>query len=216
MNYTLAVILSFSITIPAVTGWVRSQVIAPAYYPFIILLSCGLTNEIISYLLTRNGHSNAINSNIYALAEGILITLFFFYAGLFNKNRRVFYGLLIYLVLLWITDKLIVSDIFHFSPYYSLSSAFAYVLMSVSMINRLTLVEHQRLVRNSIFIICLCFIFFFTYALLVEIFWLYGLDASRQFRLKVYRIMAYINVGANLVYTFAILWIPRKQEYTML
>jgi hypothetical protein len=216
MNYTLAVILSFSVLIPAVTGWVRFSRIHPAYYPFIILLSCGLLNEILSFLLTRNGHSNAVNSNIYALVEGILVTMFFYKAGLFSRNKNIFYGLIIFLVLLWITDKLIIADLYQFSSYYTLGSAFLFVLMSISMINRLTLVEHQRLTRNSIFIICLCFICFFTYALLVEIFWLYGLDSSRQFRLRVYRIMSFINVGVNLIYTLAVLWIPRKQEYTLL
>ncbi len=216
MKFSLVVILSFSILVPTVTGWVRLSKIRPAYYPFIFLLTCGLANEIVSFLVTRKGGSNAFNSNIYALAEGILITTFFYYAGLFRSNKISFFSILTGLVILWITDKLIIADLYHFSSWYTLGSSLVYVLMSISMINRLILVERQRLNRNSIFIIALCFVFFFTYALLVEIFLLYGTEASRHFLKKVYRIMAYINAGVNLIYTLAILWIPRKQEYTLL
>lgn len=216
MNYTLVVILSFSIAIPAVTGWVRFSRIGPAFYPFLLLLTCGFINEVVSYLLTRNGHSNAVNSNIYALMEGLLITIFFQRMRLFNKFQLFFYLISAFLTCLWITDKLIISNIHQFSSYYSLGASFVYVFMSVSMINRLTLVEQQRLARNSVFIICLSFILFFTYALLVEIFWLYGLTSSGLFRHRVYSIMTCINVGVNLIYTLSILWIPRKQEYTLL
>jgi hypothetical protein len=216
MNFNLIVILSFSIAVPAIAGWVRFSTIRPAFYPFIFLLTCGLVNETTSFVVTRNGGSNAINSNIYALVEGVLITVFFQANGLFRKNRTMVYSILLYLVLLWIIDKMIVADIRRFSGYFTLGASFVYVLMSISMINRMTLVEQQSLAGNSLFVIALCFIFFFTYALLLEIFWLYGLDASRQFRLRVYRIMAYINAGVNLVYTLAVVWIPRKQESTLL
>ena len=145
MNYTLVVILSFTIAIPAFVGWGRLKRIDPAYFPFIAMLTLAFMNETISFFVTRNGHSNAINSNIYALAEGLLITMLFYKIGLFKTKRTLYYSLLIFLVVLWIADKYIISDIQHFSSYYALGSAFIYVLMSVSMINRITLVEHQRI-----------------------------------------------------------------------
>ena len=216
MNYTVAVILSFTIIFPAVAGWVRFNRMDPAFHPFVFLIWCGLANEIISFLVTRNGHSNALNTNLYAVVEGVLITLFFYQQKLFQKDNRIFYSITILLIAGWITDKLIISNIRQWSSYFSILAYFLYVLMSISMLNRLLLVDRQKLVRNSLFVICLAMITFFTYALLVEIFLFYGLASSRSFRLNMYRIMTYINVITNLFYTLAIVWIPLKRESTLL
>ncbi len=216
MNYTLVVIFSFSIAIPAIIGCIRSKQIDTAYYPFIFLLCLGLLNETISYLLTRSGYSNAINANIYSLTEGLLITTFFHKLNLFNKQKKLYVLIISSLVILWALDKFFITSIKEFSSYFSFFASLTYVLMAISMINRLLLVEKKRIVRNGLFLICFGIIVFFTYALLLEIFWYYGLNSSRQFRLKVYRIMTYINLVTNLIYALAILWIPRKREYTLL
>ena len=84
------------------------------------------------------------------------------------------------------------------------------------MINRLILDERSGLIKNSVFLITIGFIVFFTYKILIEIFWVYGLNASRDFRVEVYRIMTYINLAINLIYALAVLWIPKKREYTLL
>lgn len=83
------------------------------------------------------------------------------------------------------------------------------------MINRIIITERKSLIRNPVFIICLAFIIYFTYKVLLEIFWLYGLNSSREFRVEVYNIFKYINLFANLIYALAILWIPRKREYML-
>lgn len=216
MNYTLVVIFSFSIAIPAIIGCIRFRKIDTAYYPFIFLICLGLLNETISFLITRSGYSNAINANIYSLVEGLLITRLFYNLNLLNKPKKVFYFISGFLIILWIVDKFFITSIREFSSYFSFFASLAYVLMAISMINRLLLVEKKRIIRNGLFLICIGIIVFFTYALLLEIFWYYGLNSSRHFRLKVYRIMTYINLLTNLIYALAILWIPRKREYTLL
>ena len=84
------------------------------------------------------------------------------------------------------------------------------------MINRLIPEERGKLVKNSIFLVAIGFIAFYTFNSLIEIFWVYGLNASKDFRAGVYRIMTYINLIVNLIYAIAVLWIPRKREYTLL
>lgn len=88
--------------------------------------------------------------------------------------------------------------------------------MSISLINRIILVEHKKLGKNVLFLICLAFICFFTYALVVEIFTLYGKGVSKEFQVALYRIMSYINVATNIAYAFAISWIPTKQRSILL
>jgi hypothetical protein len=60
------------------------------------------------------------------------------------------------------------------------------------------------------------FIAFFTCKILIEIFWVYGLNSSRDFRVEVYRIMTFINLTVNLIYAITLIWMPAKREYTLL
>jgi hypothetical protein len=87
--------------------------------------------------------------------------------------------------------------------------------MSVTVINRFIFGNIHQILKNALFHIIIAFIAFFTYKTLIEIFWVYGLNASRDFRVAVYRIMTYINLFANIVYTLAVIWMPRKAEYTL-
>ena len=216
MNYNLVELLSYSIAIPALLGLVRFNKVDRAFIPFLILLWVGLSNEIINTIVISSGNSNAINSNIYILAESFLIVLFFKNLNLFGHSRRVLYFIVSALLILWISEIFIISSIRRFSSYFTITTSFVYVLMSISMINRLIVGEIKTLIRNPVFLICIGVVMFFTYALLVEIFWFYGLNSSREFRIQVYRIMTYINLAVNLIYTLAVLWIPKKREYTLL
>lgn len=176
----------------------------------------GSINEIISFFVTRARLSNAINSNIYALGEGILIVYFLYKHKLFEGKKKIFYAAIIFLSAFWLIDKFFIASINEFSSYFSIGASFTYVLMSINMINKLFLVGSKVLLQNAVFLICIGFVVFFTYALLVEVFWFYGLNSSSQFRLRVYRILTYINLGTNLIYAIALLWIPRKREYMLL
>lgn len=216
MNYTLAAIFSFSIGIAGIIGVIRFNKINPIFYPFIFLIWLGLVNEIISFLLIRSGYSNAVNSNIYVLLESILIAWFFKYQGLFNEKYWNFAGVIILLVTLWVVQNFIISSIHRFTSYFNVVYSFIIVLMSIHLINRLIIREKRMIVRNPIFIICIGFILFYLCAVLIEIFWIYGLNSSKEFRFQVYQIMTIINLIVNLIYALAVLWIPRKQEYTLL
>lgn len=82
------------------------------------------------------------------------------------------------------------------------------------MINRLIGSERKTLLKNSIFIISTIFVFYFTLKVIVEAFWVYGLNET-NFQTNVYHISVIVNVFANLLYTIAILWMPSKQRFTL-
>ena len=214
MIYALVIISGFSIAIPALIGILRSKSIEPAYYPFLILICVGLINEVLNFFLIRAHYSNKVNSNIYSLAESLLIVLFFKRLGLFERSTWFFYANVCFFILLWLFDNFILFE--RFSSYFTVITSFVYVLMSITMINRLIVGEIKILTTNPVFIICIGFILFFTCALIVGIFWIYGLNASNEFLLQVYLIKTSINIVVNLIYAFAILWMPKKREYTLL
>jgi hypothetical protein len=65
------------------------------------------------------------------------------------------------------------------------------------------------------FLICNAFIIYFTFKILVEAFWLYGVNESVNFQAMVFDISSYINVFTNLIYALAVLWMPMKRVFTM-
>lgn len=215
MNYKLAEILSYLIGLGAIIGLVRIKKIDQVYYPFVLLLWVGLLNEIINTIVINAGYSNAINDNIYGLLESLIITWFFLRAGVFNNNRKLGYYVFWGLILLWIIINFLIFNVKQFSSYFNIIYSLYTVIMSINIINQLMLKERKRLIRNSMFIISIGFISFFTYKALIEIFWVYGLNASKDFRVEVYRIMTYINAIVNLFYAIAVLWMPRKREFML-
>ena len=87
--------------------------------------------------------------------------------------------------------------------------------MAINVTNSLIITEQRSLIKNPIFLLCISFIFFFTYTILVEIFWKYGLTKRSTFGFNVYIILEYVNLITNLVYALAILWMPRKQKFIL-
>ena len=213
MSYTIRLIFSFSIIIPVVISWIRFKKINPAYYPFIFLLWLGLLNEILNYTIVKITHSNAVNSNIYALLESLLITWQFYTWKLFSRHKSLYIFIICAFAGVWITENFIISAITSISSYFRIIYSFIIVLMSIAVINMLLVRERKFMITNPVFLLCITFIIYYTYNVLVETFWLYGL--SKEFRVKVHRIEEFINVFANIVYSLAIIWMPIKQRFTL-
>lgn len=207
-------IFSFSIIVPAIIGIIRFNKINRIYFPFILCIWVGLLNELISELLIDYFHvSNSVNTDIYCLIEALLYTWLFRNLNLFI-NAKQYILLMIFLCAAWLIDNFIISKITRFDSYFTIVYSLVIVLMSITILNRL-IVQQINLLANSTFLICASLIIYFTLMALMEIFWLYGLNSSSTFRLNIYRIMAYINLSVNLIFALAILWMHRKQEFTL-
>lgn len=216
MPYYVSVLFSFSIALGAILGWIRLKKLDPAFFPFILLLTVGLINEVVSVVVLEAGSSNALSYNIYSLVEVLLICWQFQRWKLFAARKVLFIGALGFCVVVWVIDIFIINSIFRFSSYSIILHSFVIVVMSIHMINHLIFKEIVSFMRHPVFLICLGFIIYFTYAILVEMFWVLGLNRSGSFRAKIYEILAYINLITNLIYALAVLWMPMKPRYIML
>lgn len=215
MNFTVIVIISFSILIAGIIAVVKYRQIHSSYYPFLYFVWVGCLNELISFCLVMNGYYTSINSNIYVLAESLLIVYFFRQLALFRRHRMLFICLVTSLSAMWLYENLIQGHITAVTGYFRFTYSAVIVLLSIIRINSVIATARQSMLANPDFLICAGFIIYFTYKIVVEAFWLYGLSASATFQLRVYDIMAYINLFINLLYAYAILWMPRKQPFTM-
>ena len=216
MSYYEVVLFSASIFIATVIGWVRFSKTGPSILPFLLCLTIGTVNEVLSFILTMSGNYTTLNNNIYVLAEALCITWQFRRWELFRKAARWYYAIMIFIILLWIIDYLVFTDFSKLNFYFRIFYSFLIVLMSVQMNNILIFTFRKRLLQSHIFLICSGFIIYFTYKILIETFWLYGLAKSRDFRISVYLVLAWINLIVNIIYALAMLWIPKKPQHITL
>lgn len=206
--------LSFSVFIAGVIGFIRYRSINKIYYPFLICLWLACVNESISFLLAKNQNTTIINNNIYVLLESLLITLFFKNIGLFKTRISTYYLISFSFIIVWAIEVILIRKFHSYNVYFSIFYSMIIVLMSISTINGL-IGNSKKILRNSIFLLCVGFIVYFTFMVLTYAFWIYGLNSSNHFLNSVFRILVYINLFVNLIYALAVLWMPKKQVFTM-
>jgi hypothetical protein len=214
MNIDYSQIFSFSIFIAGLIALVRFPKINRSYYPFIFVIWLAGINELITDYLLSHGHYNIINNNIYNLAESLLLLWLFKNLGVI-KNKTYFAAGLVALFCIWIINNFIYYSFgANFNSHFNIAYAFALVVLSINGINNL-LFREKVLLKNPAFLIFIGIIIFFTYQILVEAFWLYGSNTNKEFSVKVYDILSWINLLCNLIYALAIIWMQKKQPFTL-
>lgn len=217
MNFYISQVFNLIIVFVGIVGWVKFKRISPAYYPFLILIWVGAVNEVYSVVIINFfGKYNIINLNLYWLAEAVLMLWQFKVWDLFGSRNRIYNILLISFVGGWLTESIMLSKLYlDFNSYFKIFYAFINVLLSISMINQTLMKEKEGLGKNSIFIICIGFVFMLTYSLLTELFYVYRLELSDTFNTNLHYIFIVINLFCNLLYFLAILWMPKRQAFTL-
>ena len=213
--FYLSAILSSSILIGGIIALFRFKHIRKIYRPFIYLIWVGSINEILNYFLITNGHDNIVNSIIYGLCESLLLIWFFRNLKMFKGKQPVYHLLISVFVSFWIVESFFSKDFgSRFNSVFSIIYAFSIVLLSITAINKL-LFEEKEILKHPTFLITGGMLIYFTYKIVVEMFWLYGLKESRSFRINVLVILMFINFLCNLIYALAIVWMRRKQAFTL-
>ena len=215
MSFELNAAFSLSVGIGALISWMRFKKADPAYLPFFIWLWVGFITEIASIFIMKRGYSNAAIYNLFSLLEAIVILWQFKRWGLFGSKAKLFYLLVFVFLMAWFAEIVERGGINQFASFFIIGYSTIIVFVSISIINGVVFKESSPLLLNSQFLICIGLIFYFTYMALIEIFWLYGLNRSSAFRIRVYDIFAFINLFTNLLFAFAALWIPMKRRYLL-
>ncbi|WP_132053559.1 hypothetical protein [Pseudocnuella soli] len=206
------IILLSSILLPAITGLVCYRRINPVYFPFLLLMWLGLLNEVVSLTVISLGFYNYYNFNLFHLVETLLIIWQF-------KNLRLFEHRTFFILSLstigWFITEAAISGLNAFYSYFYIYCAVLIVFLSMHMINKLLVTERSNLFKNAVFLFCCAFIIFFTASIVTEVFWLYGTQLSKEFRSGMQAIFGWSNCICNIIYAFAILWMPRKLAFTL-
>lgn len=210
-------ILKGTIILAVITGLLCAPKMNTVYRPFLILILTAFVNETVGHLLMINHHYNIVNTNIYCLAEALLIVWQFYRWDLFDKKKNVYLVLVTVLVSYWLIDNILLEGFTKkFNSYFIIGYSYLIVILSITQINKLITSDNRSLIKSATFIICVGFVIFFTYATLVEIFWKYGFTGKgSSFTRSVYHILQYLNSFVNIIYALAFLWIPKKPKFLL-
>lgn len=184
MQFEMNAVFSLSVGIGAVTGWARFKKTDPAFFPFLLLLWAGFTNELVSILIISKGYTNAVCYNLFTLAEAVIISWQFYRWGLYGRRRRWYFSIQCLFIAGWLTEFTFRQNLQAFHSYFIIVYATIIVFMSIHVLSNELFKEPGILFLNPVFLICMGFFIYFTYTVLVEIFWMYGLNRSSVFRIR--------------------------------
>ncbi len=212
MNYWISVICSLSIGLPALLGWLYYNRLNRAFIPFVSLLTIGFINELFSLLLGAKGYSNSLNTNIFIIVEAWCLIWQFWCWRLWHHNKWLKAWVLAFL-LVWLAEAYLwgFEDV-----YYSFSIiifCFCITLMAIVLFCRRLFTIFTPLFKDSIFLICTGYIIYFTSAIMLEALWLFELTHYPDIYHYAISILSVVNIFTNLIYTYAIICTPIRQDY---
>ena len=210
MDRSVAFVLSLSILIPLIIGIIRYRQLPVSYLPLFYLLVFGLLTELVSYTLFYNS-SNAFPNNIYVLVEFLLLVWQFRSWKNILRNDWLHKCLVGAVCLLWLSQNFVFGTINQFSALYEVSYSVILILLAVNQMNWLIVNEKTNILFNAIFLICIAIMVFFSYKVLMEIFYYYA--PERMIKNNIFSIQSYMNVGYNIILAVAILCIPPKKNF---
>lgn len=210
MNKQIAFIISLGILIPLVIGILKFNRIPRSYHVLVYMLLLGTITELVSYFFFYKT-SNAIPYNIYGLFEFILFALLFRGWGNILQNKLMFYSIISVISLVWIIENIVFGGIYIYTPVYWVCYSLCLVLMAVNQMNWLIINDRSTIYKNPIFLICIAVIIFYSYKVLMEIFYYFAPEKGMQN--NIFSVEAYVNIFFNILLAVAFLCIPRKRDF---
>jgi hypothetical protein len=214
LSYTTVLILSFSGYVVGIIGLIKFNQIRDVYRPFIYLIWIGCVADALSLYFALAYRNNLAVGTVYRLCESLFLLWFFNRLGVF-KNHKQLYSLGGIFIIIWVVDNFFNSRFnVRVTYFFDVIYALSIVLLSISVINQLLFTE-KELLKNPTFLICAGLIIYFTYKIIERLFGLYGLKSSMDFRRSVQTILLLINCFANLIYALAVVWMRKRQPFTL-
>ena len=213
MPYIVYVYFSFSIAIAAITGGVRFNKIDPAYFPFIFYLWLATANEIVTFVLSTRHITTNLSNNIYVLPEAWLLV---WQAKRWNaiQSKNVYLFLQVAVTIGWLVEVFVSNGLYDLHSVFRILTAALYLVIFIGYSNRLIFQYDRPVIKDAGFLISIGLVFFYSFKILVEVYWWQGVDASDKYLYGLFNVIVFINLLVNLLYIIAVLWIPTKAKFT--
>lgn len=209
--YYVHIFLNLTVLLAAAAALLRKRLMPVYLFPFCLLLLIASCNELLSLYLVTTKRFNAVNGNSYVLLEFLLLCLQFHYWAVLSRSKLVVcvsIGIII-----WCTDNFVFSAITNNNSLSRISFAFLFVFFSIDMINRHIVFGKDSRYNISTLIIVIGLLMFFACKAYVEVFNAFNLGFSTAFYAHIWFTLSVVNAAVNIMYTIAMLCIPRKQEF---
>ncbi|WP_153800867.1 hypothetical protein [Foetidibacter luteolus] len=211
-QFTIEVIITYSILLPLSAVFIRRRYLPKTFYPFIVVLILGALNETLSVWMIYQDGTNAVNSNVYVLLEYLLLLRQFLLWKCIGK--KIYILLFVSGLLVWNVDVLLLHNLHRHGALFRCFASLIITLLSARQINELTFLDPGPLFSSPGFLICLAFGFYFGLKSIWEVFSIIEVNLQPQFYSLVYLILSVANGISNLLYSMAILCIKRRRVFT--
>ena len=205
-------LFSLTIVFPAIIGLVRYRNADSRYRPFFIYIFYSLFNELFVYFYIQpytSKNAASLNWEIFNLMECLMLLVQFYYWQRFKNYKAVFMVLLGAAIAGWLSENFIFSNIYAFNPVFLIAYSFVIVLLSINTINHEVVNYSRSISKSSLFIICVGFVVFFIYEIIVFTILATNNKHNKAFS-SVFEITIYINALTNILYAIGIYFIPGK------
>lgn len=212
------VILTFSLfsIVPTIIAWARLSNINPIYYPFLISVWLNAVNNVFGGIVVEYGYYNTFHYNIWILLDAFVLLWSFKKWGFFDGGKKLYYLLSALFGVVWISETIFITKLtIDYNSYFRILYSFVIILISINTVNYLIIRERKTLLKNSMFIICCALILFNTIHVLAEAFFAANLQLGYRFRYNMEFMIVVTSLLCNITYSLAILWMPKKQAFTL-
>ena len=215
MDFYIAASLSLSMMVPAIIAAVRLPNISSEFDPFLIFIWLNAFNVGFGNIIEPLGYYNIVHYNIWFLSDAFILLWLFKKWNLF-ESKKLYYSIGIMFAICWAAETIFLSKFTgDFNSYFRILYSFIVILLSISMINNLLLKANINPLKNSIFLICCTFVLLNTITVIGEAFFAYNLILGNKFRMYMEDLITFINVLCSLFFALIILWMPKKQAFTL-
>jgi hypothetical protein len=201
-----------TILFPLVCSIIKRKEIPATFLPFFILL---WISALFTYLTMALQESSAVSANIYVLVEPIFVLWLLYNWGRLHGKWINPVSIFIFLLAVWITDNFIIHNIRTTNSIYRVAYAFILVFISLEHINYQIVSVRDNLFKDSSFIIAVTFVILYAYKATLETFFMLHIQMSNAFAVKLFLILQVVTYLTNVIFGLAILWIHKKQKFTL-
>lgn len=210
--FWLFAVSAATILVPLAAAITRYGRLSKRYLPLLWVLIIGALNESVSYLTIRWFRNNLVNSNLYTIIEYFLLLLLFYRI---KEQRKIWLiaassiGLAV-----WCTDNLWLHELQHSNALFRIFSSMVIIWLSIDKITMLVLNGITDPYKKTDLLLCFSFFIYYTYRSFILLFKAFVPNQNTGFYAHLWLLLGLLNIATNLIYTLAILWIPKPQERT--
>jgi hypothetical protein len=116
---------------------------------------------------------------------------------------------------IWIADNFFINHISDNNSLFRVSYSFVIVFFSIDLFNRVLIFDSGPVLKNALFLIAISFLVYYGLKAFVESFNVFHLGLSTELLKILWKILYFVNVFTNLLFTTAILCMPTRRKFTM-